>query len=196
MPFVWCLGLVDILWGYLILADLANLRSILGPALGGALAQPCQSFPTLFPRGTLFDQYPFLLPNLVCAVILALGVVIGILFLEETHEGKKQRRDRGLESGRWLLRRFNIKVESARVAECGKNDLNNYETMLEEDAPPGYRTTEGSPRQSCSRSGSPNMTPTGSHSDNARNRLNKTSSMRKAFTRQVVLNIVGFGLLA
>ena len=61
-------------------------RSILGPALGGALAQPCDSYPTLFARGSIFDRFPFLLPNLVCAIILAFGVLIGILFLEETHE--------------------------------------------------------------------------------------------------------------
>lgn len=78
MPFVWCLGCVQHPGGLLTVADL--FRSILGPALGGALAQPCQSYPTWFPQGSLFCRFPFLLPNVVCAVILAFGVVVGILF--------------------------------------------------------------------------------------------------------------------
>lgn len=67
MPFVWCLG------------------SIIGPAMGGALAQPCVNYPWLFSRNTLFDRFPFLLPNLVCIVVLICGIVVGFLFLEETH---------------------------------------------------------------------------------------------------------------
>ncbi|QVM08207.1 hypothetical protein D8B26_002900 [Coccidioides posadasii str. Silveira] len=88
MPFVWCLG------------------SIIGPALGGALAQPCQNYPALFSGNSIFAQYPFLLPNLVCVVILVVGITIGILFLEETHGEKKHQRDRGLEAGEWLMRKI------------------------------------------------------------------------------------------
>jgi len=81
------------------------ISSIVGPAIGGSLAQPCDNYPAFFARGTLFDRFPFLLPNLVFAAILAVGVTIGILFLEETHAGKKPGRDVGLEVGRWILRR-------------------------------------------------------------------------------------------
>ncbi|KAI5290797.1 hypothetical protein KEM52_000350, partial [Ascosphaera acerosa] len=75
MPFVWCLG------------------SIIGPAMGGALAQPCDNYPSLFPRGSIFDSFPFLLPNLICVVILLVGITVGVLFLEETHPEKRYRRD-------------------------------------------------------------------------------------------------------
>lgn len=87
MPFVWCLG------------------SIIGPAMGGALAQPCQNYPGLFQRHTIFDSFPFLLPNLVCVVVLVFGVIVGFLFLEETHPEKRYRRDPGLELGNWLIAR-------------------------------------------------------------------------------------------
>src|SRR5580700_6666036 len=74
-------------------------RSILGPSLGGALAQPCISYPGIFPPGSIFERFPYLLPNLVCTVIVSCGVVIGVLFLEETHSEKKYRRDVGIEAG-------------------------------------------------------------------------------------------------
>ncbi|WEW54873.1 hypothetical protein PRK78_000299 [Emydomyces testavorans] len=117
MPFVWCLG------------------SIIGPALGGALAQPCDNYASLFPRNTVFDRYPFLLPNLVCVVILAFGITTGILFLEETHVEKKFRRDRGLEAGKWLIKKF--KERRAHVDET--NELSgDHVPCLFEESPLGY----------------------------------------------------------
>jgi hypothetical protein len=56
--------------------------------------------------GSIFDKYPFLLPNLVCTVFVVVGVLIGFFFLEETHVDKKDRRDVGLEMGRWMLEKL------------------------------------------------------------------------------------------
>ena len=183
-------------------------RSVLGPALGGALAQPSRSFPTLFPQGTTFDKYPFLLPNLVCAVVLATGVVIGILFLEETHETKKHERDIGLEAGKSLLHFLSkkrsgityggIKNDKLATRSLGEvvvplddEDLPKYSQDSEAD-PPGYRTTDATPRQSSSRSQSPSAR----RSDGAATAWKKPKSVRKTFTQQVVLTIVAFGILA
>lgn len=122
------------------------IRSILGPVLGGALAQPCESFPTVFHRGTIFDRFPFLLPNLVCAVVLALGVLVGVLFLEETHEELKGRRDVGIEARRWLVSRLQTaKADQPVVGKAGEANLQEGLALLEDEEPPGYRTTEGSP---------------------------------------------------
>jgi hypothetical protein len=163
-------------------------RSILGPALGGALAQPCLNYPAVFSRGTIFDAFPFLLPNLVCTIILAGGVLVGILFLEETHEELKDRRDYGLELGRWALdrvwRRPTPKISAySKAVEAGMDD--GIQLLLEEDSPPGYCTTENSPRQPSSRAQSP-----------AKSEKRPKPAAQKAFTRQVIVNIVGYGLLA
>ena len=114
--------------------------------------------PRLFARGSIFDRFPFLLPNLVCAIILALGVLIGILFLEETHEEKRYRRDVGLEIGDWITRRCRIQ-ESCHISDkAGDANLAEAESLLiEDDEPPGYRTTDGTPRQQVSRSQSPSQ---------------------------------------
>ena len=49
------------------------------------LANPSATYPSIFPPSTLFDTYPYLLPNLVCAGLLAVSIVVGYLFLQETH---------------------------------------------------------------------------------------------------------------
>ncbi len=160
------------------------------------MAQPCQNFPNLFARGTLFDNYPFLLPNLICTIILAFGVLVGILFLEETHESKRHQRDVGIEIGRWALKVFSSKPEANFASKSTKGNVENQGIPLEEDAPPGYRTTEGSPRHPSSRLQSPNILPTDLRLGGRRKAMNKPDGVRKAFTKQVLLNIVGFGLLA
>ncbi|KIV89554.1 hypothetical protein, variant 2 [Exophiala mesophila] len=67
MPFVWSVG------------------TILGPAIGGLLASPANNYPAAFsPRG-LFGQFPYLLPNLVCSVLMLVSILAGYLFLQETH---------------------------------------------------------------------------------------------------------------
>lgn len=190
MPFVWCLGYVSA--PHMPPSLLTWYSSILGPALGGALAQPCVSYPTIFSRGGLFDEYPFLLPNLVCVVVLACGVVTGILFLKETHAEHKHRRDYGLETGQWLLssvktiwtREPLVASQPFRCAQANDADLLEAKSLLIEDGPPEYRTNESSPRSSRSQSPAkkPSATP--------------KPAATKAFTKQVVLTIVSYGILA
>ncbi|KAI1489357.1 major facilitator superfamily domain-containing protein [Biscogniauxia mediterranea] len=67
MPFVWSIG------------------TIIGPAIGGILADPHESYPSVFPKGTLFADFPYLLPNLTCAALLLVSIILGYVLLEETH---------------------------------------------------------------------------------------------------------------
>ena len=165
MPFVWCLG------------------SIVGPALGGALAQPCVSYPWLFARNTIFERYPFMLPNLVCTFILLCGIVIGILFLEETHPEKKHERDKGIEAGRWLIKKAWHPQREVDLKPHTELDL------YADDQPPGYQTTEGSPQLTSS-------CPSSTAMKDERQKSNGKVGFLKAFNRNIVLNIVAYGLLA
>ncbi|KAI3491988.1 hypothetical protein L1887_43625 [Cichorium endivia] len=62
---------------------------IIGPALGGYLAQPAEKFPALVSSDSLFGRFPYLLPCL-CISIFALFVTIGAFWLPETlHFHKK-----------------------------------------------------------------------------------------------------------
>lgn len=85
MPFVWCIG------------------SIIGPAVGGALADPIRQYPKIFKPGGFLEEYPYALPNLFASAVLIVGVGVGILFLEETHPELKHQRDYGRELGKKLV---------------------------------------------------------------------------------------------
>jgi hypothetical protein len=67
MPFVWSIG------------------TIIGPAIGGLFANPSVSLPTVFPQKGLFTTFPYLLPNLICASLLLVSIIMGYLLLLETH---------------------------------------------------------------------------------------------------------------
>jgi MFS family permease len=151
MPFVWCLG------------------SIIGPAMGGALAMPCEAYPWLFSKGTLFDSYPFLLPNLVSVVVLIFGITTGILFLEETHAEKKYRRDVGLEMGDVLVEKV-FKITKVR-------QYTPIETDLVSDSVTIVASTDDS--ESDLEIG-----------------LSEKATPVTTFNRQVILIIVGYGILA
>ena len=67
MPFVWSIG------------------TIIGPAIGGTFARPSVSLPSLFSPTGLFAKFPYLLPNLICAVFLLFSILFGYFYLVETH---------------------------------------------------------------------------------------------------------------
>ncbi|KAI8945779.1 major facilitator superfamily domain-containing protein [Xylaria longipes] len=67
MPFVWSMG------------------TIIGPAIGGIFADPHRTWPGIFTQDSWFTTSPYLLPNVVCAVLLFVSILLGWLLLEETH---------------------------------------------------------------------------------------------------------------
>ncbi|KAK3990092.1 major facilitator superfamily domain-containing protein [Cladorrhinum sp. PSN332] len=126
MPLVWCVG------------------SIVGPMIGGALAKPVDAYPGLFSPGSIWERFPYLLPNLFSACCVFVGVIIGIFFLEETHAERKKQRDWGLEAGKSLLARLPWrKTETERRTEGKKPAKRPEEQPLLSDSEellPGYLT--------------------------------------------------------
>jgi hypothetical protein len=162
-----------------------GLRSIVGSGLGGTLADPVRNYPGYFESGSLFDRFPYLLPNLVCAGVVIFGMVVGILFLEETHEDLKDRRDYGLDIGDWILDFFRPNQLDEKAGET---------LALFEDAVPGYSSSQSSPAVNPTLVGElPNEAQPVSPPMSSRRR---DAAVSKAFTWQVCLNIVGYGILA
>lgn len=166
--------------------------------IGGALARPCISYPSLFAPGTIWDRYPYLLPNLFSAFVVLIGVINGILFLEETHSEKKQKPDRGLELGNWILSCLPIfgkcaesRDEKAKFSEMETQPLIDHEEQL-----PGYRTNEATPENSPRIRSASVPSISWETLDLESSREESSLGISKIFTRPVVLNIVSFGILA
>ncbi|OAA61467.1 Major facilitator superfamily domain, general substrate transporter [Cordyceps fumosorosea ARSEF 2679] len=184
MPMVWCIG------------------SIVGPMIGGALARPCISYPQLFPTGSIWDRYPYLLPNLFSAFTVFFGVIIGLLFLDETHAKKKLQRDRCRELGDRIAAFFS-RAGSCKGRHPEKASLlcdstpagysavssSTHSLLNDDDEPlPSYRSQESSPRLAPSKA--PN-------SPVAVTRVEPAPQPKPViFTRPVIMNIVSYGILA
>jgi hypothetical protein len=60
-------------------------RTVVGPVIGGYLAEPVKKYPSLFRPDTVWERFPYLLPNLVVVVFLLASAVSGFLGLQEVH---------------------------------------------------------------------------------------------------------------
>ncbi|KAH9610807.1 hypothetical protein KSS87_023698 [Heliosperma pusillum] len=56
---------------------------IIGPALGGLLAQPAEKYPEIFSQDSLFGRFPYFLPCLITSIFAVL-VTIGAFWLPES----------------------------------------------------------------------------------------------------------------
>lgn len=105
-----------------------QIGCVTGPMLGGYLAQPVESHPEWFNRGStaykLFTYYPFLLPNLIVSTVLVFGLIVAFFFLDETHEVRKYDRDIGRSITKNIIR--GIKKLSNKNSN-GKEAMDNQE---------------------------------------------------------------------
>lgn len=169
--------------------------------IGGALARPCVSYPSLFSPGTIWDRYPYLLPNLVSAFVVLVGVINGFLFLEETHALKKHERDRGRELGDWILSWFTgfSKCADPRDEKTKLPDRvdDEMQPLLDHDEQlPSYRTNENTPTNSPRLKSASVPAINQDSLDLAVSREHAGIAFSQTFTRPVILNIVSFGILA
>ncbi|CAA2975091.1 protein ZINC INDUCED FACILITATOR-LIKE 1-like isoform X2 [Olea europaea var. sylvestris] len=58
---------------------------VIGPAVGGFLAQPAEKYPRIFSKGSLFGRFPYLLPCLAISVLALVATVISCWLPETLH---------------------------------------------------------------------------------------------------------------
>eukprot|EP01105_Mastigella_eilhardi_P017667 TRINITY_DN4069_c0_g1_i1.p1 TRINITY_DN4069_c0_g1~~TRINITY_DN4069_c0_g1_i1.p1 ORF type:complete len:579 (+),score=107.38 TRINITY_DN4069_c0_g1_i1:26-1762(+) len=68
-------SLIGLMWG---------IGSIVGTSVSGFLARPAIQYPNIFSSKGIFGRFPYALPNLVSASLLAFGLVLSFFFLPET----------------------------------------------------------------------------------------------------------------
>ncbi|CAL9108919.1 unnamed protein product [Musa acuminata var. zebrina] len=56
---------------------------VVGPAIGGFLAQPAEKYPNIFSKESLFGRFPYFLPCL-CISLVAIAATVACLWLPET----------------------------------------------------------------------------------------------------------------
>uniref|UniRef100_A0A0B7KGP9 Major facilitator superfamily (MFS) profile domain-containing protein n=2 Tax=Bionectria ochroleuca TaxID=29856 RepID=A0A0B7KGP9_BIOOC len=87
---------------FLLLPICFSVGVIIGPIMGGFLADPINSVPWLFGPDSLLGgkngvewmtSYPYALPNIVCATILLFSLSVVVFGLDETHPALKHKRD-------------------------------------------------------------------------------------------------------
>ncbi|EPE04019.1 mfs transporter [Ophiostoma piceae UAMH 11346] len=103
---------------FLILPMSFNLANMIGPIMGGFLADPANTLPSLFGDGAIFgfqwiQAYPFALPSVLNAVSLGLSAMVVLFCLEETSKDRRGKFDYGL----YLTARFQQIVLRRRAAD-------------------------------------------------------------------------------
>ena len=98
---------------FLLMPMCFNIGVIIGPVLGGVLADPAGTYPRLFGPNSVFGGetgvrwmvfWPYLSPNLASAGTVTCSLIVIYLGLDETLDGVKDKPDRGRILGRRLLR--------------------------------------------------------------------------------------------
>ena len=96
---------------FLLLPMCFNIGVVIGPILGGFLADPINSFPGLFGNDSVFGgssgvswmkAFPYGLPNLVSSFFILLSALCVFLGLDETHKALRNRPDFGRKLGKLL----------------------------------------------------------------------------------------------
>jgi MFS family permease len=154
MPLVWSLG------------------SIFGPSFGGLFSRPAEQWPGLFGNSDLLKRFPFLLPNLVACVFFLISVVTGALFLEETLDVKKHKRDLGLVIGEKLTQPFR---KTKKPSSRGRRH-----SFVDDEATAPLLSPSGQVRESSGAASPRNAPP----------------SNAEVFTSQTIINLVSYTGLA
>ncbi|AEO64507.1 uncharacterized protein THITE_2110696 [Thermothielavioides terrestris NRRL 8126] len=167
---------------FLLLPMTFNIGVIIGPILGGILSDPAGSYPSLFGHIDFFNRFPYATPNLVSAFFLFCAMLGVWLFLEETLDSRLDKRDRGLELGRWLRG-----LLSGHRSGAAYMPLASQDTSSDFDVPhlDGLRYS-GQPSIS-------DATPTPKH---PRRRYTQRLAFRRIFTANVVSTLTSSFLLA
>uniref|UniRef100_A0A453KB45 Major facilitator superfamily (MFS) profile domain-containing protein n=1 Tax=Aegilops tauschii subsp. strangulata TaxID=200361 RepID=A0A453KB45_AEGTS len=78
------LSVVNTAWGF---------GLVIGPALGGYLAQPAEKYPQIFSKESVFGRFPYFLPCVAVSLLAAIVLISCIWMPETIHKHKSPEKD-------------------------------------------------------------------------------------------------------
>ncbi|CAN6352761.1 unnamed protein product, partial [Urochloa humidicola] len=92
---------------------------IIGPAIGGYLAQPAEKYPKLFHANSIFGRFPYLLPCL-CVSIFCFVILMSCTFLPETLHKHKLGEKEDQASGHFVAHLVDVEEVAERHTSSTK----------------------------------------------------------------------------
>ncbi|EAS30115.3 uncharacterized protein CIMG_08861 [Coccidioides immitis RS] len=161
---------------------LRSLGTLLGPPLGGLLADPVKLYPNVFQEKSIWKSFPYLLPNLLVGVLSFSGMVLGLLLLQETHPQLVNKPDIGIRTYlafKYLFTGNFRKHNCARYSRLDHAEEDGIELRMETEAEPEQEAIQAP----CAITTSYKTKPT-------------EKPVSKAFTLQVILQVISVFILA
>ena len=159
--------------------------SLLGPVVGSTLVNPSERFPGVFLKGSIWDRYPYLLPNMFIVLLFALNFVMGSFLLKETRPCL----DRDKHS--WAELKSKVAGLFPNVLSRKSPSYIELEQREEDDLPLATTYVVGSSEQGGDEL---ELVPTNKETDP--DSVQQDSLKPRTFTSQVVLQICSVSLLA
>jgi len=169
-------------------SSISPTRSVIGPVIGGFLAEPLKHYPSAFSGSDFWIKFPYFLPNLVVVILLFFTLLSGFLFFEETLPTRRwPHQDIGVRLGRRICD-LAARLQVRRRQSVRRSNVSAFE-MAE---PPLPTEAVGSQRDVAEiQTPSPED---GSAGENVDTREEEFGG--KIYTRQVILQILSVSLLA
>lgn len=109
-----------------------NIGAIIGPLLGGLLADPAGRHPDTFGNVGWLVKFPYAPPNLLSACFLLTAVLVVFFGLDESHETLRYKRDIGRIIGRKILSLFKHQHQSEDIAYTSLSSTEQTESPLDQ----------------------------------------------------------------
>ncbi|XP_065178177.1 uncharacterized protein LOC135808864 [Sycon ciliatum] len=90
-----------------------NLGLIVGPAVGGFLAEPARQYPSTFGGSSFLKLFPYVLPSMVSLALCIFGFVVMFKFLPETLASKRK------------YKKVGGGADSGEISSIGNGDVNS-----------------------------------------------------------------------
>ncbi|KAK9780553.1 putative Major facilitator superfamily domain-containing protein [Seiridium cardinale] len=173
---------------FLLLPIAFNIGSILGPSLGGILADPGTNYPGLFGDVEFFQRLPYATPSILVGLLNLISLLLSWLYLEETLESRIGRHDWGREVASWLsnITRRSLLRGTSKKSNYMSLPSYDYDTEMETFPLPSTHHAGRQPSSSAEWASKELHTP----------RYTQRLSFTRIFTPNVLLNLGASFLLS